>query len=255
MLKTLTLKVVAAAVMGSGLLALGTTPAYASVDEGMTLLKAQKYADAMQVFKVEAARDNTEALYMIGEMLARGLGQKPAPLEATYWWEKGAYLGDEKCILTVSEAYRTGFGVRVDPRQALVWDRQAAKLGSAVAYKNLGDYFVKGFGVEKDTTEAAKWYVRSAAKGHPAGEVALATLLRDGEGVEKDAVSAWVLFNAAANPVAGVEPDRNAAAEARLLGHTLSESDLKRAQSTKAADVVAKVADALKVNLAEKMPK
>lgn len=247
------IRTTAAALAGAALLVAGTAPAFASVEDGIAQLKAQKYAEAMQTFKAEAARDDTRALYLIGDMLARGLGQKTAPLEATYWWEKGAYLGDERCILAVSEAYRTGFGVRVDPRQALVWDRQAAKAGSGAALKNIGDYFAKGFGVEKDAAEAAKWYVRSAARGTPAGEAALAALLRDGEGVGKDPVAAWVLFNAAAKPAGGAEPDRNAAAGARIVSHALSDAELERARTLTPEEVVADVARTLGVDLDERM--
>ncbi|MDO5530978.1 tetratricopeptide repeat protein [Sutterella sp.] len=242
MLKSFILRTAAGAMIGAGLLTIASTPAAASVADGVAQIEAGKYAQAMKILKAEASRDEAEAFFYIGDMLNQGLGQKRAPLEATDWWEKGAYLGSVKCQLALSLAYRNGVGVKVNPRQALIWDREAAKQGSPVAFKNIGDYFATGNGQEIDTAEAAKWYYRAAAKGYPEGCLALAKLLADGEGVKHDLTAAWVLASAAANPAEGFEADRDAAAEARKLGHRLSASEMEAAKSMKLADVIARLA-------------
>lgn len=241
-------RIAAGALLSAALLAFGPGAALASVDDGVAQLKAGKYAEAMKSFKAEAGKDNGEAMYYIGSMLGQGLGQKRAPLEATYWWKKGAFLGNEKCLLAISEAYRTGFGVRVEPRQALVWDREGAKAGSIVALKNLGDYYAQGNGVERDPAEAAKWYVHAARAGLPEGEAALAGLLRAGEGVQKDPVAALALLESAAHPENGREAARGAAADARNLSHELSEPDVARAKSMKTADIVEKLTKELGIS-------
>lgn len=238
MIKSLFLRTALGAVIGAGLMTLGAAPAAASVADGVAQIQDGKYADAMRTFKKEAAKDNGDAMYYIGDMLRSGLGQKSAPLEATFWWEKGAYLGNEKCQIALSHAYRNGIGVKLDARQAMIWDREAAKNGSAIAFKNLGDYFATGNGVEIDSKEAAKWYYRASKGGFPAGYVALANLLKDGDGVEKNPVAAYVLYEAASKPVKNFEPERNAAADARLLGHKLSAADLERAKKLTVEEVL-----------------
>lgn len=238
MIKSLFLRTALGAVMGAGLMTLSAAPASASVADGVAQIQNEKYADAMRTFKKEAAKDNGDAMYYIGDMLRNGLGQKAAPLEATIWWEKGAYLGNEKCQIALSHAYRNGIGVKMDPRQALIWDREAAKNGSIIAYKNLGDYFATGNGVEIDEKEAAKWYYLSSKGGFPAAYVALANFLRDGEGIEKNPVAAYVLYEAASKPVKNFEAERNAAADARILGHKLSAADLERAKKLSVEDVL-----------------
>ena len=69
-------------------------------------------------------------------------------------------------------------------------------------------------------------------RGYPEAQVALANLLLSGDGIEHDRVAALVLFNAAAAPAdKSVQPDRNAAADARILKGNLSADDLKRAET------------------------
>lgn len=244
MMKTQILRAAAGALLAAELLAFGSAACAAPIDDGVAYLKAGKYPEAMKVFKAEAAKDVPDAFFYIGDMVNQGLGQKSIPLQATDWWEKGAYLGSEKCQLALSMAYRNGVGVRVEPRQALLWDREAARAGSIVAMKNIGDYFATGNGVEIDAKEAAKWYYRAAKGGYPEGLRALGDLLKSGEGAPKNLQAAYVLIQAAAKPVEekGWEADRNAAADARILGHSLTADELAAAEKTSVADVLKSLA-------------
>ena len=151
-------------------------------------------------------------------------------VSATAWWEKGAYLGDVDCQLALASAYRAGLGVKLDPRQALIWDRVAAKHGSSEAMRNIGDYFAQGNGQEVDFKEAAKWYWRGANGGFPGAQRALAQLLMTGDGVDKDPAAAYVLMRAASQAQKNYAPDRNAAADARVLRHELSADQLAKAE-------------------------
>ena len=67
-------------------------PASAGVPEGVALLNKQDYKAAMKEFEAEAAKDNSEAMYYIGEIFHRGLGMNPQRLTGIHWWEKAAYL-------------------------------------------------------------------------------------------------------------------------------------------------------------------
>ena len=143
-------------------------PASAGVPEGVALLNKQDYKAAMKEFEAEAAKDNSEAMYYIGEIFHRGLGMNPQRLTGIHWWEKAAYLGNERAMLALSEVFNKGLGVKAEPRQAYVWDLTAARQGNPLAQYNVGTYWLYGTSVPKDLTEAAKWFRRSALQGNPA---------------------------------------------------------------------------------------
>ena len=171
-------------------------PASAGVPEGVALLNKQDYKAAMKEFEAEAAKDNSEAMYYIGEIFHRGLGMNPQRLTGIHWWEKAAYLGNERAMLALSEVFNKGLGVKAEPRQAYVWDLTAARQGNPLAQYNVGTYWLYGTSVPKDLTEAAKWFRRSALQGNPAALDALARQLNMGDGVERDVFAAYVLFEA-----------------------------------------------------------
>ena len=218
------------AALCSSLLMVSALAAAGPIEDGVKLLEAQRYAEATKLFQKEAAKDNPRAMYYLGDMLNQGLGTHRQPLSATAWWEKGAYLGDVDCQLALASAYRAGLGVKLDPRQALIWDRVAAKHGSPEAMRNIGDYFAQGNGQEVDFKEAAKWYWRGANGGFPGAQRALAQLLMTGDGVDKDPAAAYVLMRAASQAQKNYAPDRNAAADARVLRHELSADQLAKAE-------------------------
>ena len=117
-------------------------PASAGVPEGVALLNKQDYKAAMKEFEAEAAKDNAEAMYYIGEIFHRGLGMNPQRLTGIYWWEKAAYLGNERAMLALSEVFNKGLGVKAEPRQAYVWDLTAARQGNPLAQYNVGTYWL-----------------------------------------------------------------------------------------------------------------
>lgn len=219
-------------------------PALADTEDGFRYLKAGDHAKALKEFEAAAAKDDTTAMLWVGRILEKGFtGQKRQPLEATFWWEKAAYLGDPEAMLELSHAYRNGFGVKLDWPQAYVWDKKAIELGNAQALRNMGDYYVLGQVVEKDPTEGARWYYRAALKGNISAYSALAKLLLDGNGVKQDRVSALVLITASSKPVDGQAADRNAAADARNLRNSLSAADKTRAEKLTLAEVLKNLSD------------
>lgn len=210
---------------------LAAGPAFADTEAGLRYLKAGDHVNALKELKVAAQKDDTTAMLWIGRILEKGFtGQKRQPLEATYWWEKAAYLGDPEAMLELSHAYRNGFGVKLDWPQAYVWDKKAVELGNVQAMRNMGDYYVLGQFVEKDPTEGARWYYRAALKGNLSAYMALSELLLNGNGVVLDRPAALTLLVAASKPVDGQAANRNAAADARNLRHALNAEEKARAE-------------------------
>ncbi len=210
---------------------LAAGPAFADTEAGLRYLKAGDHVNALKELKDAAQKDDTTAMLWVGRILEKGFtGQKRQPLEATYWWEKAAYLGDPEAMLELSHAYRNGFGVKLDWPQAYVWDKKAVELGNAQALRNMGDYYVLGQVVEKDPTEGARWYYRAALKGNLGAYMALSELLLDGNGVKADRPAALIFLVAASKPVDGQAADRNAAANARNLRNSLTPEEKARAE-------------------------
>ena len=223
---------------------LAAQPALADTEDGFRYLKAGDHAKALKEFEAAAAKDDTTAMLWVGRILEKGFtGQKRQPLEATFWWEKAAYLGDAEAMLELSHAYRNGFGVKLDWPQAYVWDKKAIELGNAQALRNMGDYYVLGQVVEKDPTEGARWYYRAAVRGNISAYTALAKLLADGNGVKQDRAAALTLLVAATKPVEGQAADRNAAADSRNLRNSLSADEKARAEKLTLEDVLKGLSD------------
>lgn len=206
-------------------------PVMAGVPEGVALLNKQDYKAAMKEFEVEAAKDNAEAMYYIGEIFHRGLGMNPQRLTGIHWWEKSAYLGNERSMLALAEVFNKGLGVKADPRQAYVWDLTAARQGNPLAQYNVGVYWLYGTSVPKDMTEAAKWFRRAALQGNPAAYDALARQLNMGEGVERDIFAAYVLYEAAAKPSDKFDSVYSAEESAKVIRSRMNDEDLKYAKS------------------------
>lgn len=213
-------------------------PASAGVPEGVALLNKQDYKAAMKEFEAEAAKDNSEAMYYIGEIFHRGLGMNPQRLTGIHWWEKAAYLGNERAMLALSEVFNKGLGVKAEPRQAYVWDLTAARQGNPLAQYNVGTYWLYGTSVPKDLTEAAKWFRRSALQGNPAALDALARQLNMGDGVERDVFAAYVLFDAASKPSDKFDSVYTAAESAKVIRSHMNADDLKYAQSLSAEKIL-----------------
>ena len=76
----------------SMLLTFAASGVWASTADGIKALEAQDYKTAKQEFTDAAAKDDTEAMYYLGLMMQRGLGDRAQPLAATVWWERASYL-------------------------------------------------------------------------------------------------------------------------------------------------------------------
>lgn len=213
-------------------------PAMAGVPEGVALLNKQDYKAAMKEFEAEAVKDNSEAMYYIGEIFHRGLGMNPQRLTGIHWWEKAAYLGNERAMLALSEVFNKGLGVKAEPRQAYVWDLTAARQGNPIAQYNVANYWLYGTSVPKDLTEAAKWFRRSALQGNPAALDALARLLNTGDGVKRDIFGAYVLYTEAAKPTEKFDSVYGAEESAKVIRSRMSKEDIQYAEGLTAAQIL-----------------
>lgn len=89
------------------------------------------------------------------------------PAAAKSWYEKGAALGDGKCMYMLGGMYDTGSGVQKSYTTTVDWYEKAVALGETEAMSLLADlYFYGAFGITKPD-RARYLYTESAARGDP----------------------------------------------------------------------------------------
>jgi localization factor PodJL len=179
---------------------------------------------------------------------------------------QAAMAGDPVAAFEVAARYADGRGAPQDLEAAIVWYTRAAEAGLAPAQYRLGSIYEKGMGVEKDAAVAQRWYAKAAEAGNVKAMHNLAVLYAEGAGGEPDLDRAAELFREAAEhgvrdsqfnlailharglgarqdmleaykwfAVAASSGDAEALKRRDIIGESLSEPDLARAQAAAAA--------------------
>ncbi len=135
---------------------------------GRAYLKAERYADALRVFKDAAGRGSPYASNEVGYLYYRGFGgaQKDYAL-ARPWFEKAAQLGVPIAMTNLGFMYTHGIGVEKTPEKAVTWLRKGEALGDASAIVALALLHLDGIGVPRDAAEAKKLFTRAAEMDDP----------------------------------------------------------------------------------------
>lgn len=91
---------------------------FAANEFGIILLSAGKYDQARQWFKQAAAQNNSRAIYNLGLMQERGLGQPKNLKAALEQYEEAARADVPEALTKTGRAYLNGLGVEVDLNRA-----------------------------------------------------------------------------------------------------------------------------------------
>ena len=86
--------------------------------------------------------------------------------EALQWYRMAAARGNARALNKLGVAYYSGLGVPQDYAEAFKWYQEAALKGSVNAQYNVGLMYGQGLGVEESGAEAMKWYRKAAEQGH-----------------------------------------------------------------------------------------
>lgn len=73
-----------------------------------------------------AAGGDVEAMVMVGEALAKGLGATPDHAQALFWFQRAADKGDRRAMQNLGHLHELGLGVPADREKALEWYRRAS---------------------------------------------------------------------------------------------------------------------------------
>lgn len=143
----------------------------------------------------------------------------------------------------LGELLADGIGVTKDESRAIAWYRRAAEAGHLHAMNSLGGAYQWSIGVPPDMSAAAKWYRAAAEGGIPSAQLALAKMYAEGEGVAQDFREAhkWIslfMYDLPENPEKGT-----AEHIFRLEGEALVHS-LQASMSSGEIDVAKRLAQA-----------
>ena len=143
--------------------------------------------------------EDAAAMYLLGNMFARGAGVPQDDAAAFRWYVRAARLGNADAINNVGTAYATGRGVAApNPPEALRWYRRAAEKGSLEGMSNLARAYYLGEGAPVNYAKATVWFERAAKEGHPSAMNTLGTMYAQGRGVRQDPSKAFALYQQSA---------------------------------------------------------
>ncbi len=166
---------------------------------GRAYLKAQRFEEALRVFKDAAGRGSPYATNEVGYLYYRGFGGvKKDYAQARPWFEKAAQLGVPVSMTNLAFMYAHGIGVEKSEEKALVWMRKAEALGDPGALVQLAWYHADGFAVPRDPDKGKVLMQRAADMEEPEAMAGLGLFAQRGLGGPQDFDAARKWFEKAA---------------------------------------------------------
>src|SRR5580698_3783402 len=142
-------------------------------------------------------KGDPNAMTMLGELCANGLGTKRDYDKAIDWYRKASAGGDREGMFALAMLRLNGRGGPVNREEAAKLLASSAKLGEPKAAYNLALLYLDGQTLPQDVKRAAELLRVSADAGNAEAQYALATFYKEGTGVEKDPEKSVRLLQAA----------------------------------------------------------
>jgi len=99
---------------------------------------ARDYLESRRWVLVAAEQAIARAMTRLGMMFHTAFGVPRDPVQAAYWWHRGAQGGDRDDQAMLGAALHLATGASRDPVMALAWLLRARGAGSALAARFLG---------------------------------------------------------------------------------------------------------------------
>lgn len=155
--------------------------------KGEELEAAEKYAEALEIYKKAGAMGNSEGFFKAGKFYQEGRNGVEINYElAQQYYEKAVSLNNPKAMNNLANMYANGEGGLKDISKAMELYKDAADLGSSAAMYNLAYRYHYGNEVEQNYSEAIKWYQKAAEKGNAEAMGNIGNLYLNGEGVNQN---------------------------------------------------------------------
>lgn len=169
-----------------------------TVDSAFGAYQRGYFLTALKEANELAAKNDPQAITLIAELYANGLGVGRDDAKAAQWYQRAADLGDPQAMFALAIFKFSGRGGAVDQAAGVKLFESAAKAGNLFASYNLGLLYLQGQGVPKDVKRASELFQTAARYGVPEAQYALATMYKEGQGVAKDEKRATQLMQQAA---------------------------------------------------------
>ena len=122
-----------------------------------------------------AKQGDVNAILIVADNYARGIGVKQNGAEAINWYEKAVAKDKAEAFYQLAKIYQEGKLTAPDPETSLAYLRAAAERAHAPAQNELGNYYQKGlFNLPRSQGEGLLWKLRASAQGHSEAAKAVA---------------------------------------------------------------------------------
>jgi TPR repeat protein len=161
----------------------------------MVYYDKKKYKKAVKRFKKSIKiDDNPNALFVMGNMFADGIGVERDAAKADSYYKAAekrlqslANKGNTDAQVKIGDYFYFGIaGKTKSYTTAFDWYKKAAESGSGEGAYRLGNCYLNAQGILKDSEKAAHWYKKSAERGFAMGQCAYADCCYTGVGVGID---------------------------------------------------------------------
>ena len=149
----------------------------------------------IELLQKAAAQKDAEALYVLANMTAAGLGAQPSHITAGEKLQEAAELGNTEAQYELASMYAEGRGLPKDSNLALHWGQKAADQGNVKAQFSVGRVLVERPEPEQKA-EALRYLRLAAGAKDQTAVIFLATVLARGDfGVTKNEYEAEATLN------------------------------------------------------------
>ena len=114
-------------------------------------------------------------------------------------WNTAADKGSTDAMVMLGDVYAYGLGVDANSSMAAKWKKRAADLGNAQGENDYADYLLQGYGVEQDEAAAFRFYMKAADQGLDEAVFNVGMCYYYGRSVQENNVEALKHFRRAAN--------------------------------------------------------
>jgi len=183
-------------------IALTATPALSQAEtalqQAVQTYEAGQFSQARIALIPLGEAGNADALFLLGDISARGLGRPQNFVEAAGFYRQGADLGHSASLNALGRAHVEGLGVRQDPTLAVQLLQQAAQSGEGEFVYDYARALEAGLAGSDRLSDAAALYQAAASGGHAEAAANLGLLYMEGRGVERNLATAMEYLEQAA---------------------------------------------------------
>lgn len=152
------------------------TSADDAVRQGTRAAEAQRFSDAVSLYKRGLGATSGRAEFLLGGLVAEGTGTPKDYTEAARLFRLSAEQGFVGGMAALADLYQHGWGVARDLKEALQWRKAAANTAQPIGVLALARSYELGLDGETNRDEAIRWYRAAADLGSSDGRAALKRL-------------------------------------------------------------------------------